>query len=60
VRLNGQGAIREYLGGRASWKRLLAAGLPLYQDPEAPWHLWANTDELDVWDRRQCRPSQQR
>jgi hypothetical protein len=54
MRLNGVTAIMQHLGYKtaAAWKRLKRGNLPYYRDPDDPTHLWAFTEELDVWDRK--------
>lgn len=57
-RLNGVRRIADYLGvSEKAYRKLLAEGLSalIYQDPAIYHRVWADTDELDAWDRERCR-----
>jgi len=57
-RLNGVRRIADYLGvSEKAYRKLLGEGLSslIYQDPAIYHRVWADTDELDAWDRERCR-----
>ena len=58
MRLNRVARIMAHLGivDWRTYRRMRELGAPIYRDPDDPRRVWADSDELDAWDRERCRP----